>query len=356
MRENILQDRNENSIPAVSVIMPVYNGECTLEESLRSVINQTLQDWELIVVDDGSIDGTAAILHAFEQKEFRITVVKTSRTGPAPARNAGLKQARGRYVFFMDADDWIPPESLAMMLKKLLQCQAQVAVFGFCQVEENGKTEYRYPDAFIKDKCQLAGRLPELYRSGVLNPAWNKLYDKNLLIQKGIFFPDLLYGEDRMFVFDVLEAAERIVVDHRCCYEYRAQGESLVTRYLPEKFEICGKLDQRVRELAGYCGEIGEQGRSHFSYMYIKSVLSCISVLFSSSCPLTVPEKYQRVREMKTHPYVRAQLCHTKGNGALFSFLCLILRTRPVWPSMLLGWGISFAQRRLSRLFLRAKH
>lgn len=351
-----MQENKEKNIPAVSVIMPVYNGERTLEASLRSVLNQTLNDMEIIVVDDGSKDRTVTILRALKKEDSRISMVKTDRAGPALARNAGLKRATGQYIFFMDADDWIAPDSISMMLKTARKNQAQVAIFGFIRTTEKGKTEYRFPDALLNGKRRLAEYLPELYRSGLLNPAWNKLYERGLLTRMGICFPDLPYGEDRMFVFDVLYAADRIVIDHRFCYEYRAQqGGSLVSRYLPEKFEICGRLDDRVRELAEQCGGMDEQGQKVFSYMYLKSVLSCVSVLFSPSCPLKIKEKYYKVKKMVKHPYVRAQIRFSGGNGAMFSLSCLILRTGFVLPSMLLGWGIAKTERCFPRLFLKAK-
>lgn len=348
------------SSPVVSIVMPVHNAENTLEGTLHSVLAQTMKQYELILVDDGSTDRTASIAEKYRKRDSRITVLSTKNTGPARARNQGLAHACGQYVFFMDADDWIAPEALSAMLEEIRKEKAQVAVFGFTRRDGEEKTCYQFPVTVIGDKRQLSAVLPGLYRSGLLNPVWNKLYDRELLREHRISFPDVPYGEDRLFVFDVLRAAGRVCISPQCFYEYRVQrGGSLVTRYLPQKFELCCHIDDAVRRLARENGEISEEGEAIFSHMFLKSVLSCISVLYTPTCPLRLKYKYREVRRMVRHPQVRACL-KTHGDprcnqGLLFSIGRIVLKSGWVLPNLLLGWGISKAQRIAPRIFLRAK-
>ena len=96
--------------PLVSVVVPVYNAEPYLRECLDSLLGQTLKEIEIIAVDDGSTDGSASVLQAYAQKDSRISVLTQGNSGQSAARNSALETAKGAYVQFLDADDWLDPD------------------------------------------------------------------------------------------------------------------------------------------------------------------------------------------------------------------------------------------------------
>ena len=130
---------NENQ-PLVSIIMPVYNCERILSESIESVISQSYKNWELLIVDDGSKDKSVSIIESYARKDSRIRLFKneTEEHGPGIARNYGIERISGKYTYFIDADDWIEKELLQDTVSLAEKTDADIVPFGFV-IEENGK-------------------------------------------------------------------------------------------------------------------------------------------------------------------------------------------------------------------------
>ena len=126
--------------PLVSVIMPVYNCEKYLKESIESVISQSYQNWELIIVDDGSKDKSVSIIKSYMEKDKRIQLYKneSGEHGPGIARNYGMEKIRGKYTYFIDADDWIEKDLLQDTVTLAEKKHADIVPFGFI-IEDNGK-------------------------------------------------------------------------------------------------------------------------------------------------------------------------------------------------------------------------
>lgn len=129
----------------VSIIMPSYNAERYIAQAIRSVQAQTYQEWELWVIDDASQDGTVKSVQALVQQEPRIHLVKLSENqGPAVARNVGIKQAQGRYIAFLDCDDWWPQDKLQQQLGFMKARQIALSYGGFAKTTEQGEVTAQY--------------------------------------------------------------------------------------------------------------------------------------------------------------------------------------------------------------------
>lgn len=123
----------ENEVAEISIIIPVYNAELYLDRCVNSIINQTFTDWELILVDDGSVDNSLEKCKVLEKKDTRIKVVHKSNGGAGSARNVGLKIASGKYVGFVDSDDWIAPNMYKRLYQVLKQNNADMSI---CEIKE----------------------------------------------------------------------------------------------------------------------------------------------------------------------------------------------------------------------------
>lgn len=152
-------------IPLVSIIMPAYNAEVYIEESIRSVLTQSYTNWELIVVDDGSTDTTTDKIRMFNDP--RIRLIHAGRVGILGAvRNIGLKHAQGAFIAFMDSDDLYEPDALETLLSHLLTHEDCTAVYGFYrEIDEEGRLLEKQPEFLIPDRmCLGAYRTPDTYR------------------------------------------------------------------------------------------------------------------------------------------------------------------------------------------------
>ncbi|MBO6248600.1 MAG: glycosyltransferase, partial [Bacteroidales bacterium] len=128
-------------MPLISVIIPVFNGESYLRSCLESVLSQTLADFEAIVVDDGSTDGSSRICDEFSARDDRIRVIHQFNQGVSAARNAGLELATGQYIFFIDGDDTIVPETLESLYDAASDGDYDIAASGYSLVKETGEAE-----------------------------------------------------------------------------------------------------------------------------------------------------------------------------------------------------------------------
>ena len=211
----------------VSVIVPVYNTEKYLPQCLDSVINQSLQDIEIICVNDGSTDHSLEILQQYELSDKRVIVYSQPNSYAGIARNTGMKHANGEYLFFLDSDDYIAPDALEKMY-----CQAETDLADICVCggknffEDTGK-EMLFDG--LLDMKLVPSMIPfslETWPQYILNftnvGVWNKLYRREFIIQKDLHFTNLKRGEDIGFVIPALCLADRISVVNDFLVVYRA--------------------------------------------------------------------------------------------------------------------------------------
>lgn len=220
--------------PAVSVVIPVYNTAPYICQCLGSVLGQSLSDLEVICVDDGSTDESADILAAYADKDSRLTVITQTNAGPGAARNAGLERAAGRYIIFLDSDDWFEPDFLERMVNRAEDTGADVCI---CRaVEFDTHTGRDRPSDWMLKTAYLSG-------GGVFAPTdvaahlfqftygmpWDKLYRREFVLDTGIRFPPFYNSEDLAFVFPTLVSAERIAIVDSKLIHHRVNRRSSVS-------------------------------------------------------------------------------------------------------------------------------
>ena len=142
-----------------SIIIPVYNGERTLHRCLSSIAKQTLRDYQVLVVNDGSTDGTLTAAEEFARQDSRISVLSKDNSGAGAARNMGLKHAQGEYVLFLDADDyWVQEDLLEILQSRIAEHPTDVLMFQMHKVTEKGDILKRYTKPgfqHIKKNCHI---------------------------------------------------------------------------------------------------------------------------------------------------------------------------------------------------------
>ena len=177
----------------ISIVMPVYNGENYLKKSIESILNQTCQEWELILVDNGSEDDSFRICQEYAERDQRIEIVHLQcNQGVSVARNSGMEKVTGEYVTFLDADDWIVPDYLEQLVKRAKSTEADLLVCQFQKVYD----KQRYEDGSLKKDEEKRSFEEKVYsreeyiRDCLLNGCthcWGVLYKSSLV--EGIRFP-----------------------------------------------------------------------------------------------------------------------------------------------------------------------
>ncbi len=218
--------------PAVSVLIPVFDGAGSLGAALDSALGQTLGDLEVVVIDDASRDGTAALVEARMAGEPRLRLLRQPENrGPGPARSRGLAEARGRWVALLDADDTMAPDRLAALL-------AEAEADGLDAIADNlalvdpgtGQTTRRAFPLAPEDRIALdAGRFLENTRPGArITLGWMQpLLRRAFLLERGIDWPEIRHGEDLVFAVRLLAAGARMRLLGRAGYRYTERRGSV---------------------------------------------------------------------------------------------------------------------------------
>lgn len=220
----------------VSVIVPVYNAEKTIKRCIKSVINQTYRDIEIIFIMDGSTDRSYDICFEFKEIDSRIIICNQKNRGPAMARNKGLDISSGEYIFFMDADDTIESDIIAQSVDMSRKFDSDIVA---SNIRVLFKQEELYPylkkrDITIYEKSEIL----EAYLNFKISPAiWGKLYKSNLI--GSIRFEDTFIYEDFIFSWEVIKRAGKLVQLQFVHYNYHTDTENSLTKSLFNYQNMC---------------------------------------------------------------------------------------------------------------------
>ncbi len=232
----------------VSVIVPAFNVGGHLSRCLDSLLAQTHRPLEIIVVDDGSSDATAAVMRRFEQEHPEVHTVSQIHRGLGPARNAGLSIARGEFISMVDADDWVEPEFIEDLLRDAQETGADVAVCGF-SFDFWG---LRIPFPFLPKVRSLTGLQAaelSLHMTRFPSFAWNKLYRAALFHPDDPPFPNVFY-EDLATTPRLLLRASAVVLTRRPAYHYCLRGDSITGNFGARNvFSFAAAIDILRREI-----------------------------------------------------------------------------------------------------------
>lgn len=227
-------------MPKLSVIVPVYNTAKYLRECIESILAQTFADFELILVDDGSTDGSGAICDEYAARDPRIQVIHQQNGGVTNARKSGVRCACGMYFSFIDSDDWIHPEMLGQMLEKCVEASTDMVVCDVClEHEENTQFLPSLAEEGLYHKAELCDKIyPTMLmdirfrRPGILGSSCNKIFHRNVL-EKVFWRVDdsFVYAEDALFCYAALLESNSVFVLRRPLYHYRQHSESAMHQY-----------------------------------------------------------------------------------------------------------------------------
>ena len=213
--------------PLVSIIIPVYNVEKYLDKCIASVVNQTYQNLEIILVDDGSPDSCPDICDAWKSRDPRITVIHQQNSGLSVARNEGLKLATGEFIGFIDSDDWIEPNMYGLLLTALKETNADIAVCNYQIESKTSKVTQINTESPERKQYTPEEALTKIFklRGFICNYVWNKLYRRTVI--SDILFPAGKLYEDVPWTAAVIGNSQAIVSIDCPLYHYLIRHDSL---------------------------------------------------------------------------------------------------------------------------------
>lgn len=222
----------------VSVIIPIYNVDTYLAQCIESICRQSFPDLEIILVDDGSTDGSGVICDSYAEKDVRIRVIHKQNGGLVSARKAGLSVAAGDYILCVDGDDWIEPDMVSRMLNVILRENADIVLCGF--FENAGSTERIVRHGVLPgryDKAAMTeGIYSDMFGGGffewrILPHVWGKLFRRNCLLEPQLGVDDrVTMGEDVVCVYRCILGADSIFIMDEPLYHYRQSGNSMIKK------------------------------------------------------------------------------------------------------------------------------
>ena len=241
----------------VSVVMPIYNAYSYLRAALDGVVSQTLADIEIICVDDGSTDNSLEILKEYQASDERVRIIPENNAGPSVARNKGFLRARGKYVLFLDADDFFDPTLIEKLYNLAERDELDIAVCKF-NIYNNRKSRFEdnirsdHGEIFEEGKVVSKSDCPDTILSSTTGYVWNKLFRREFLIEKEIIFdPELNVFEDTCFVVTALSLAARVgkcfeILIHHRVYTNQPRNK-LFKKYYKQVPVVYAKIKEFLR-------------------------------------------------------------------------------------------------------------
>ena len=222
-----------NNHPLISLIIPCYNAERSLKKCLNSVIQQSYINLEIIIIDDGSTDGTSRIYEKFLSNDERIKICKQDNAGVSKARNTGVKVATGEYLCFVDSDDWVEPDYCSELYDSLVKENADISIIEASYEDENGNVVFNKPISEEMEKKKKRALALLLEDNVIQSHPWGKLY--KLSFFNNVNFPEnIKCFEDYSTLFKIFDKAIKVVKSNKKLYHYIQHEDSLSHNLSPE--------------------------------------------------------------------------------------------------------------------------
>ena len=347
--------------PVISVVMPVYKAEKTLRAAAGSILSQSYGDLELILVDDGSPDGSAALCDEIAAADARVRVVHLPQNGGASAaRNAGLALAQGEYLLFMDADDTVERD----LLERVCALPpADVTVWGVSDdyYDASGllyqSTPHSPAQGRFEGRTAVRRQLIELEADTLLGYVYNKLYRLKMVQSSGVSFQNRLVTEDIFFNLDQCACWQTMntLAYPALHYCHRAEGGSITSRFVPDFFLQNSERVQRLLSLYESWGMADDRVLSILGGVYCRYFFSALERTFDPRSGMRQSARRAFYRQTRESPLCARLLPHASPGGQAARILAALLRTGNATLCLLAARVIRFSRARLPALFTKLR-
>ena len=350
----------QNNEVKISIIMPVYNVKDYLTKAVDSILNQTFDDFELFLVDDGSTDGSSDICDELKLKDNRIIVIHQKNQGAHNARNNALKLAKGTYVCFFDSDDYIEKDMLRDLYDLANNYDSELVISGFYintfyDNEHFIQLDY-IPniDSDVKNynKIEFRKYAYKNFDKNMFYSPWNKLYKLSYLKKYNITFP-ITYRDDFPFVLSVIKDIENVTYTKKQYYNFiRKRSDSETQKYVATLYEKREEEHRYMLDLYSYWNLIDDYNSMEMiSRRYIDRLIECMVNLFNKQCTLSNKEKVELIRTYLYNENVDKCLKLARPSKLYLKLMYIPLKIKNVHLLFMMAKFICFVKSKNIKLF-----
>jgi glycosyltransferase involved in cell wall biosynthesis len=295
---------------SISAIIPVYNSEKYLSECIESLLAQTLLSCEFIFINDGSTDDSKKILESYNKTDSRIVLIHQDNKGVSTARNQGILSAKGRYLTFVDADDFVLHDYLQVLYDSITSNNNEIVGSNFMS-QINGNwilKKIPLPNDRIFSKPEIQNQIIPIYlREDLLNPCWGKIFDRAFLVSNQILFPkDVTNGEDALFCINAFSKASKVTFIDYYGYYYR-EVEGSASRNILNKNYLQIAIDNFIFDHKKYADlKLDEKSISHLKLQrFVDNIYILIHIYLVPNPKVSIKKRIESVKRIIKQPIVK---------------------------------------------------
>lgn len=290
----------------VSVIIPIYNVCNFIERGIQQILAQNYIDFEVILVDDGSTDSSYEKCQQVSQLDKRIRVLHQKNKGAGSARNLGIENATGEYIYFFDIDDEVASNLLEYNVHIMEKYDVEMVVFGYKNVETIYKkeTEVSFPSVLLIGNESLKNVYVEDFILKVNGFPWNKFYRKEFLDKYKLRYENQRIQQDEVFNMMCYQHITRMYLSSECLYTYYIYNKGNTrSRFIPDRFDIYKSVRQHFEQLKSFWNLTDIRLDDYLNKRFYNGVLQCMQFnLLHSDCPWTMEQKQQEMKRIMSDP------------------------------------------------------
>ncbi|MEG0546056.1 MAG: glycosyltransferase family 2 protein [Oscillospiraceae bacterium] len=344
----------------VSVIMPVYNVEDYVGRAIESIQKQTFSDWEFFVVDDGTPDKSGKICDKYAEKDNRLHVIHKENGGAPSARNVAIDLAKGKYMYFMDSDDWAEPTMLEDMVKIAEENDRQLVISGYYidtyyNDTEKFTQEQQYKDKVYSSQEEFRQDAHNLFDQNLLYTPWNKLFSGDYIRNNKLYFPQTFW-DDFPFNLSVLQDVERIAVTSKKYYHFiRQRAESETAKYRSDMYDKREEESQWMIDLYEHWGVSSDASKEFLERRYIERIVGCIENVTNKNCTLSSSEKKEQIKKMISNDKTKKAVKIASPKSLYMKLMLIPIKMQSTSLTYLEGKAISKVKSGNTKLFAKLK-
>lgn len=349
----------EKHEPFISVVMPVYNVEKHLRKAVESVLKQSYQDFEIILVDDCSPDGCPQLCEQIATEDSRIKVIHHEQNqGLSKARNTGMEKASGKYIWFMDSDDYVENGLFDAVKESLDENPAEIVVFGLTEDYYDEKDCLHHSKEILpekkifSDQNALRKYVIQLERQTLYGYAWNKLYNLEYMRKLGLQFEVVTLIEDILFNVKYCMNIEKMNVLPFSGYHYnKRMDNSLTSKFVPDYFKLHRKRIDLICRQYEYWQMYNSEIKAVLGALYTRYVFSAVQRNCDKRAGMTWNSRRKWIRLLLDEPLLKELLPYAVSDGKLLEVMICILKSRSITGIQFMGRGIYICKNKLPMVF-----
>ncbi len=352
-----------DSAPFFTVVMPVYKTESYLSAAVESVLHQSFTDFELLLVDDCSPDGSGAICDRYAAADARVRAIHLPQNGGAShARTVGLQSAQGKYILFMDSDDALSTTLMDSVYGEISAQHPQVLMFGAQEVYTNSegrvfsRVDIHYPQKRLTTHADVRDEVISIEKTTLFGYLWNKFYSAKFLRDSGVAFADMPLNEDFRYNIELFRTVSSLsILDVIGYFYYKRENQSLTGRFVADYFSL---QQARIQDLFNFYAQENactDEVKSVLGNIYVRSVFSALQRNCDPRSDMDAKARKGWLLTQLEDPFFRDLTLHAAPEGKLAGVLCALLQKRRVFLILLCARGIYIVKTRLPALFAHAK-